>query len=93
LEEKFTTTVSWLKSKFGSRRIIASLGRVIRGQLEKFSQKSQRSMCYFVAPSIFIDSKRQIDYIKEKEKLTIYPKTIEEFLEHLEKEENLYCNI
>lgn len=65
----------------------------ISRHLEKFSQKSKRSMCYFVAPSIFIDSKRQIEFIKEKEKLSIYPKTIEEFLEHLEVEENLYCSV
>jgi len=65
----------------------------ITRHLEKFSQKSERSMCYFVAPSIFKDSERQIEFVREKEKLSIYPKTIEEFLEHLKVEENLYCSI
>jgi len=65
----------------------------ISRHLEKFSQKSKRSMCYFVAPSIFIDSERQIKFVREKEKLSIYPKTIEDFLEHLEVEENLYCSV
>lgn len=58
--------------------------------LEKFSQKSKRSMCYFVAPSIFIDSERQIEFVREKEKLLIYPKTIEGFIKHLETEKNLF---
>lgn len=65
----------------------------ISRHLKKFSEKSERSMCYFVAPSIFIDSERQIEFVKEKEKLSIYPKTIEGFVEHLENEENLYCSI
>ncbi len=65
----------------------------ITRHLEKFSKKSKRSMCYFVAPSIFKDSERQIEFVREKEKLSIYPKTIEEFLEHLETEENLYCSV
>jgi hypothetical protein len=65
----------------------------ISRHLEKFSQKSERSMCYFVAPSIFIDSERQIEFVREKEKLSIYPKTIEGFIEHLETEKNLYYSV
>lgn len=65
----------------------------ISRHLEKFSKKSKSSMCYFVAPSIFIDSERQIEFVREKEKLSIYPKTIEDFLEQLEVEENLYCSV
>lgn len=65
----------------------------ITRHLEEFSQKSERSMCYFVAPSIFIDSKRQIKYVREQENLSIYSKTIKDFLEHLEVEKNLYCNL
>ena len=64
----------------------------ISRHLEKFSQKSQRSMCYFVAPSIFIDSERQIEFIKETEKLSIYPKTIQDFLEHINSGNTLYYN-
>jgi len=64
----------------------------ISRHLEKFSKKSKNSMCYFIAPSIFIDSERQIEFIREKESLLIYPKTIERFIEHLESTFNLYYN-
>lgn len=47
-------------------------------------------MCYFVAPSIFADSARQIEYVKEKDNLSIYPKTIKEFLDHLDNNAVLY---
>ncbi|MEK6647516.1 MAG: AlwI family type II restriction endonuclease [Candidatus Firestonebacteria bacterium] len=65
----------------------------ITRHLEEFSKNSKNSMCYFVAPSIFKDSKRQIEYVKEKDKLYILPKTIEEFLEHIDKREILYCKL
>jgi hypothetical protein len=64
----------------------------ISRHLEKFSQKSERSMCYFVAPSIFIDSKRQIEFIKDKENIFIYPKTIDDFVEHIATNKTLFYN-
>ena len=63
----------------------------IARHLEEFSKATQDSMCYFIAPSIFKDSARQIEYVKEKEKLCILSKTIEEFLEHIDKRKVLYC--
>ncbi len=63
----------------------------ITRHLEEFIKNSNNSMCYFIAPSIFIDSERQIEYVKEKEKLYIVPKTIEEFLKHINKRKILYC--
>ncbi len=63
----------------------------IARHLEEFFKSSQNSMCYFVAPSIFKDSKRQIEYVKEKNNLNILPKTIEEFLEHINNKSVLYC--
>ena len=48
------------------------------------------SMCYFVAPSIFSDSKKQIEYVNKTDSLFIKPKTIEEFLDHLDKNSKLY---
>jgi len=62
----------------------------IARHLEEFSKSSKSSMCYFVAPSIFKDSIRQIEFVKEKENLSILPKTIEDFLEHIDKEEKLF---
>lgn len=63
----------------------------ITRHLEEFNKSSNNSMCYFIAPTIFKDSERQIEYVKAKEKLYILPKTIEEFLKHIDKREFLYC--
>jgi hypothetical protein len=63
----------------------------ISRHLEKFKKEISDSMCYFVAPSIFRDSVMQINYVKEKENLSILPKTIDEFLNHIEKRGVLYC--
>lgn len=65
----------------------------ISRHLEEFSKKAQKSMCYFVAPSIFSDSIKQIAYVKQTENLFIAPKTIEEFIGHLENNNALYCEI
>ncbi len=58
--------------------------------LEEFSKSNENSICYFIAPSIFKDSERQIRYVKDQEKLLILPKTIEEFLEYVENRNVLY---
>lgn len=63
----------------------------ITRHLEEFKKARNNSMCYFIAPTIFKDSERQIEYVKSKEKLYILPKTIEEFLRHIDKSELLYC--
>lgn len=62
----------------------------ISRHLEEFKKSAKDSMCYFIAPSIFKDSVRQIEFVKEKDKLSILPKTIEEFLTHIEKAGALY---
>ena len=62
----------------------------ITRHLQEFGKKTKGSMCYFVAPSIFSDSKKQIEYVKQTENLLILPKTIEEFLNHLDKNSTLY---
>lgn len=62
----------------------------ITRHLEKFNKKVERAMCYFIAPIIFRDSKRQIDFVREKEDLSIYPKTIEKFILHIETGKRLY---
>ncbi len=51
--------------------------------LEELRKNTPDSMCYFIAPSIFRDSIRQIDFVKEKDNLSIVPKTIEAFLDYL----------
>jgi len=64
----------------------------IARHLEEFRKKTEKSMCYFIAPTIFKDSIRQIEFVKEKENLFISPKTIEEFLDHLDKSRVLYIS-
>ncbi len=59
--------------------------------LEEFRKKTAGSMCYFVAPSMFKDSLRQINFVKKEEGLLILPKTIEEFVGHLVNKASLYC--
>ena len=60
--------------------------------LEKFKEKVGVAMCCFVAPSVFIDSKRKIEFVKAKENLFIYPKTIKEFVDYLENNDYLYTS-
>lgn len=62
----------------------------ISRHLEEFKKNAQNSMCYFVAPSIFKDSERQIEYVKDKERLYIVPKTIEQFLVYMDDAKLLY---
>lgn len=62
----------------------------ISRHLSEFIKKAESSMCYFVAPSIFSDSVKQIDYVKQTDNLFITPKTIVEFLGHLEIEDKLF---
>ena len=64
----------------------------IARHLEEFKKKREKSMCYFVAPSIFKDSLRQIKFLKEEENLFIFPGTIEEFLDHLDNSDVLYIS-
>ncbi|MFA5024484.1 MAG: AlwI family type II restriction endonuclease [Patescibacteria group bacterium] len=63
----------------------------ISRHLAEFKKGTPDSMCYFIAPSIFKDSVMQISYVKEKENLSILPKTIEDFLIHIETGSALYC--
>jgi len=63
----------------------------ITRHLESFGSQVDNSMCYFIAPSIFIDSKRQINFVKKTEKIHIVPKTIREFLDYIDSNNALYC--
>lgn len=62
----------------------------ITRHLEDFIPKYEDAMCYFIAPSIYIDSRRQIEYVSEKENLRILPYTITSFVDHLEATESLF---
>ncbi len=62
----------------------------ISRHLEEFSKKTDKSMCYFVAPSIFSDSIDQIEYVRQNKHMDIYPHTIKDFIGHLEQTKVLY---
>lgn len=61
--------------------------------LQEFSKKAEKSMCYFIAPSIFPDTSDYYEFYWNKYNLNILPKNINDFLIHLESEGSLYCNM
>lgn len=63
----------------------------ITRHLEDFKVNYEKSMCYFIAPSLFIDTVRQIKFVKSEDNLDIEPFTINTFVEHLETTQHLYC--
>ena len=67
--------VTMLEGSVQTKMEVWPIGR----HLLEFKRKRVNSMCYFVAPSIFSDSRDQIEWLKEKKNLFIYPKTIENF--------------
>ncbi len=48
------------------------------------------SQCVFIAPTIYIDSKRQITWVKDTDNLIIRDYTIDELTDYLEQEKTLY---
>ena len=63
----------------------------IARHLKEFSKKVKaNSMCHFIAPSIYVDSEKQIKYLKDTDGLNIQPRTIEDFINFLEVNENLF---
>ena len=63
----------------------------IERHLETFSEKvSRNSMCHFIAPTIFADTERQIEYVRDTKGLIIKARSIDDFLEYLETNDNLY---
>lgn len=63
----------------------------IARHLEEFSKKvNADSMCHFIAPSIYVDSEKQIKYVKDTENLNIKPRTIDDFITFLETNEKLF---
>ena len=64
----------------------------IERHLLEFKKKREKSVCYFIAPSVFSDSYSQVEWLKAKKQLFIYPKTIKEFVKHLEESKKLYLS-
>ena len=62
----------------------------ITRHLEEFKKKSNNPICYFIAPSIFKDSERQIKFVEQEDNMLIIPKTINSFIDYLDKNYKLY---
>ncbi len=63
----------------------------ITRHLEEFSKKKGiKSMCYFIAPTIFIDTERLIKYSNQEHNIFMLAKTIQDFISHLENKKKLY---
>ena len=61
--------------------------------LEAFKNKHNiNSQCIFIAPSIFKDSERQINWLKSEENLTIRPYRIDDFIIFLESNTKLFLS-
>ena len=62
----------------------------ITRHLETFRGDYKDVMCYFIAPSIFIDTARQIRFVKSEENQRIEPYKITSFITYLETADKLY---
>ncbi len=73
----------------GRQQTVAEVWPIERHLID-FITEIPNSNCCFVAPTIFNDSQRQIDFVKYTNKLTIKPFTIKDFVDKLEKATILY---
>ena len=64
----------------------------IARHLNEFKAKYEfgDSQCIFVAPSIFEDTKDQMDWAKDRKQIVIRPYKIEDFIEYLDSAATLY---
>jgi hypothetical protein len=62
----------------------------IERHLEQLKKEKENSIGYFIAPSIFSDSRRQIEFIKQDKNHYIKALTINEFINYLETNNYLY---
>lgn len=59
--------------------------------LETFKATYAAAMCHFIAPSLYPDTIKQIEYLEYKDKLKIKPHKITEFLKFLEDSQTLFA--
>lgn len=72
----------------GRNQTVSEIWPIYR-HLKTFKTIVPKSECIFIAPTIFSDSKQQIDYVKDKENELIRPYIIEEFIKLLENSQSL----
>ena len=73
----------------GTQQTIREMPSISRHLKDKIEQK-QEAISFFVAPIVHHDTKQYSDFLKYKEKLKVFPFSINEFLENLEQNKNLY---
>lgn len=74
----------------GRQQTVMEVWPIVR-HLEDFQRKID-AQCLFVAPAIYVDSRRQIDFVRMMEKRIIRPYSIDEFLFYLERARTLFDN-
>lgn len=67
----------------GRNQTVMEVWPIVR-HLEEFRKEVEKATCYFIAPSMYEDSIRQINFVLEKEKVLITAKTIDEFIKFVE---------
>ena len=64
------------------------IARHLKELREKY--ECENFQCVFLAPSIFVDSENQIDWVKDKKQLVIRPYKIVDFINYLDTAASLY---
>ena len=67
---------------------IITIARHLKELREKY--ECENFQCVFLAPSIFVDSENQIDWVKDKKQLVIRPYKIVDFINYLDTAASLY---
>ena len=73
----------------GRQQVQAESSPVAR-HLQNFKEIVNSSMCIFIAPTIYPDTEDYYEWSRERKNIYIYPKTIDEFLDHIDSSEKLY---
>ena len=73
----------------GRQQTIMEVWPITR-HLEDFTNNYNESQCVFVAPTLFSDTTDQIDWARDRKKLTIRPYKIVDFVKYLDTADKLY---
>lgn len=74
----------------GRQQTMMEIWPIQRHLSEFITEHNISSQCIFIAPSIFTDSKDQIDWVKDRKNLIIRDYAIDDWTKYLEKEKTLY---
>lgn len=76
----------------GRTQTMMEVWPIQRHLLNFIEENNIPAQCIFAAPTIFSDSKDQIEWVKDRKQLVIRDYPIEKFTEYLETEKTLYLN-